>query len=488
MRAQSKLCTIHRVFAMSGQRLRRPRQSELHASGDVTNDGVNQYLYDGDGRICAVSNTNINGVTQMTGYLYNAEGIRVAKGSITLWSCDVTANGFQTKSDYIIGPGGAQITEMASDGVGGLAWQHTNVWAAGQLIATFDKDSVSTPGAPGFGPHYYFNDWLGSRRVQTDGAGVYEQSCQSLPYGDGLNCSGSLTTPTEHHFTGKERDQESGNDYFRARYYASTSGRFLSPDKPFIDQSPSEPQSWNLYQYVRNNPLVSIDPRGTDCVSSDGKASSGGNSGSCGKSGGTWVPGQVDQENVLNNNGTFQVASTDGDTVYYSKFKPGTRTGDDGKCLDNCSGADIQHASKSWLENMLVDQATFHGMLNFMATRTEQLHAGTNPSTSWWSKLAAQLYAGPLLFWNDHWAGPGGAGAPHGKGDWAAMVHDYNFRANNITIKSYFNPNLSQRTRDALILSNENLVNNSGFGWQAFKEAQIFGAVNERQLEFEEKK
>ena len=31
-------------------------------------------------------------------------------------------------------------------------------------------------------------------------------------------------------FTGKERDQESGNDYFGARYYASSMGRFLSPD------------------------------------------------------------------------------------------------------------------------------------------------------------------------------------------------------------------------------------------------------------------
>jgi RHS repeat-associated protein len=31
-------------------------------------------------------------------------------------------------------------------------------------------------------------------------------------------------------FTGKERDSESGNDYFEARYYASSMGRFMSPD------------------------------------------------------------------------------------------------------------------------------------------------------------------------------------------------------------------------------------------------------------------
>ncbi len=65
-----------------------------------------------------------------------------------------------------------------------------------------------------------------------------------------------------YHFTGKERDTESGLDYFGARYYASSMGRWLSPDKPFADQHPANPQSWNLYSYVRNNPLTSIDTDG----------------------------------------------------------------------------------------------------------------------------------------------------------------------------------------------------------------------------------
>jgi RHS repeat-associated protein len=62
--------------------------------------------------------------------------------------------------------------------------------------------------------------------------------------------------------TGKERDQESGNDYFGARYYASSMGRFLSPDT--MPGSPDDPQSWNLYNYVLNNPLKNIDPDGHD--------------------------------------------------------------------------------------------------------------------------------------------------------------------------------------------------------------------------------
>jgi hypothetical protein len=177
------------------------------AAGNVLNDGQNQYLYDAEGRICAVASTPMPG---MTGYLYDADGTRVAKGRISTWSCDPGANGFQTTNDYILGPSGEQVTEMGMGGTSngattsGLTWQHTNVYAAGSLIATYDNDGL----------HFYLNDPLGTRRAQTNYTGVLEQTCSSLPFGDGLVCTGSTTYPTEHHFTGKERDTESGNDYF----------------------------------------------------------------------------------------------------------------------------------------------------------------------------------------------------------------------------------------------------------------------------------
>jgi RHS repeat-associated protein len=67
--------------------------------------------------------------------------------------------------------------------------------------------------------------------------------------------------------TGKERDTESGNDYFGARYYASTMGRFLTPDwsakvEPVPYAKLDNPQSLNLYAYVGNNPLGRMDPDG----------------------------------------------------------------------------------------------------------------------------------------------------------------------------------------------------------------------------------
>ena len=68
-------------------------------------------------------------------------------------------------------------------------------------------------------------------------------------------------------FTGKERDTESGNDYFGARYYSSSMGRWMSPDwsakeEPVPYAKLDDPQSLNLYGYVGNNPLARADADG----------------------------------------------------------------------------------------------------------------------------------------------------------------------------------------------------------------------------------
>ena len=73
------------------------------------------------------------------------------------------------------------------------------------------------------------------------------------------------TDATEHHFTGKEHDAETGNDYFGARYFNSGMGRWLSPDpKMFSPQRMIDPQQWNMYSYVRNNPIIAVDPDGRE--------------------------------------------------------------------------------------------------------------------------------------------------------------------------------------------------------------------------------
>ena len=185
---------------------------------------------------------------------YYGGGARVAKGVVANMNACPAVQGFTSiTAQYLLDQSGEQVTEL--DGSGN--WQHTNFFAAGRLLATYDTR----------GQHFHFTDWLGTRRAQTTAAGVSEEQCQSLPFGDGLNCSGSGVDATEHHFTGKERDTESGNDFFLARYYNSTTGRFLTPDwslkaEPVPYARLDIPQTLNLYAYVGNNPLTHTDVDG----------------------------------------------------------------------------------------------------------------------------------------------------------------------------------------------------------------------------------
>jgi RHS repeat-associated protein len=71
-------------------------------------------------------------------------------------------------------------------------------------------------------------------------------------------------------FTLKERDVETGLDYFDARYYASIQGRFTSPDPLLASGQAKLPQSWNRYTYGVNNPLINVDPTGLWWYTKDG--------------------------------------------------------------------------------------------------------------------------------------------------------------------------------------------------------------------------
>ncbi|MGB6131548.1 MAG: RHS repeat-associated core domain-containing protein, partial [Acidobacteriaceae bacterium] len=106
----------------------------------------------------------------------------------------------------------------------------------------------------------------GTKRMQTTASGNSQETCTSNPFGDGLNCAGGADA-TEDHFTGKDHDTESGLDYFYARYYSETLGRFMTPDwaaapaaVPYAAYG--DPQTLNLYDYVQNNPLTGIDATG----------------------------------------------------------------------------------------------------------------------------------------------------------------------------------------------------------------------------------
>jgi RHS repeat-associated protein len=126
-------------------------------------------------------------------------------------------------------------------------------------------------------------DHLGTPRMIFDQTGSLANVSRHdyLPFGEELFAEIGGRTPAQGYpsgpnaidgarqkFTSKERDNETGLDYFLARYYSSSQGRFTSADEPFADQRQSNPQSWNSYSYVKNSPCNNIDPNGKCSVPS----------------------------------------------------------------------------------------------------------------------------------------------------------------------------------------------------------------------------
>jgi RHS repeat-associated protein len=120
-------------------------------------------------------------------------------------------------------------------------------------------------------------DQLGTPRMIFDKTGALATTKRHdyLPFGEELLASVGLRNSNNNtlgyalgdgvrqKFTQKERDVETGLDYFGARYYSSTQGRFASTDPITMTVNRlHDPQQINLYAYCRNNPLVFIDPTG----------------------------------------------------------------------------------------------------------------------------------------------------------------------------------------------------------------------------------
>lgn len=118
---------------------------------------------------------------------------------------------------------------------------------------------VGTLGNPPFHYTYYHLDHLGSPRILTNKDGVRVQGQHFLPFGQEMPIEAGLNT---RKFTGHERDPETGLDYMLARYYQANLGRFMAVDPAAHSIKHENPQTWNRYTYVANNPVVFTDPTG----------------------------------------------------------------------------------------------------------------------------------------------------------------------------------------------------------------------------------
>lgn len=117
---------------------------------------------------------------------------------------------------------------------------------------------------------YYQLDALGNVRVVTDQAGHVLERHDYLPYGEECTTGPCATNPgagagQPKKFTGKERDTETGLDYFGARYHSAPTARFTTVD-PVLNVKASlfNPHRWNRYAYALSNPLRFNDPDGRE--------------------------------------------------------------------------------------------------------------------------------------------------------------------------------------------------------------------------------
>jgi RHS repeat-associated protein len=149
---------------------------------------------------------------------------------------------------------GNQVAEISAAGV----YNRGELYIGTRHLATYTSGPNGTT-------YFTHRDWLATERARTDMTGAPCETITSLPFGDGQavtsTCPEGDVSPM--HFTGDQRDSESNLDHTQFRQYSSSIGGWMHPDPAGLAAAdPSNPQSWNRYAYVTNNPLVLTDPSG----------------------------------------------------------------------------------------------------------------------------------------------------------------------------------------------------------------------------------
>ncbi len=223
----------------------------------VTSSGKNQlsttgYVYDSAGNLTTIPNPGglsmtydaENNLTSAAGtaYTFDGDGDRVMKATINTPPAAPTP--------YKIYWYGTSIDPLSeSDASGNLTEEY--IFLSGQRIAMLNLPAGTV--------NYYVADHLGTSRMVLSSAGAVLDDSDFYPFGGERAYSSSSGNHYKH--TGKERDTESGFDDFAARFYTSNYGRFLSADDSKY-MHPADPQAFNLYSYVANNPINAMDPTG----------------------------------------------------------------------------------------------------------------------------------------------------------------------------------------------------------------------------------
>jgi RHS repeat-associated protein len=219
----------------------------IHATGapDYQYDAAGNMTYDATASL----NYSFDQENRLTGadcytYTYDGDGNRVRKSNGNLAS-----NGTLYRA---MTPGIVAETDLAG------TTKSEYIFFGGERVAR--RDGVNGAG----GVFYYSSDHLKIASVVTDSSGVTKSESDYNPWGGELQFTNNDTN--HYKFTGKERD-ETGLDYFGARYYSNGLGRFITPDwsvklQPVPYAKLDDPQTLDLYGYVKNNAISKIDPGG----------------------------------------------------------------------------------------------------------------------------------------------------------------------------------------------------------------------------------
>ncbi len=134
------------------------------------------------------------------------------------------------------------------------------VYDAGCKLAS--EFTVSASQSQGITTSYLTNDTLGSPRITTDSTGNAISRRDFRPYGEEIYRQGQGTDKVRQKFTSYERDNETELDFAQARFYNSKLGRFNTVDPLMASADIINPQTFNRYVYVGNNPVNITDPTG----------------------------------------------------------------------------------------------------------------------------------------------------------------------------------------------------------------------------------
>jgi RHS repeat-associated protein len=231
-----------------------PVTASAYSSSPVVNR-INTWTYDNNGNIRVIPIVT----NQSRSFTYDAENRAVG--------ATITSLGTTTAS-YVYDALGQRVSKT----VNGLTT--TYVYDAfGNLTAEYGAAEASPCGTP---TCYVTVDHLGSMRMLTDSNGNPQRLYDYQPFGTELpggfwgrtTAMGYQASPDDlgPKYTGQSRDPETGLDWFQVRHMSGAQGRFQSVDPGNAGANPADPQTWNMYAYVGNNPMSSTDPSGMDAA------------------------------------------------------------------------------------------------------------------------------------------------------------------------------------------------------------------------------